>query len=161
MLFLRIEAMRQKKPSQLSTDTPGVPSLATATPSAVEEYLRRVSFNIQPSTNKHRQIYEFVRKTIFDSLTEKQKRDPLFAALAERIARMSIILDKIERDLWDKLGEMNEKEITERLGGPYLAYMKEYRNFIEALSNLRWAGDYTQKTRAIEKVREITREEVS
>ena len=148
---------RQKKPKQVYSNE-NVLAIANINPSVVEEYLRNVSFNISTKGNRHRRLYMFVRKMMVESLMDKQKRDPLYAALIERIARMTIILDKIERQLFDDLPSLKQDDITKRLGGHYLSYLKEYRNFIESYSDLRWAGDQVQKTKSVEKVREITRE---
>ena len=155
----RVNMARQKKPSQTYNDS-NVLTIAGTDSSVVEEYLKNLSFTGVKKVNKHRKVYDFVRDLMLDSLMDKQKRDPLYAALIERIARMTVIVDKIERQLFNDLPNLDEKDITARLGGNYLAYLREYRNFITSFSDLRWAGDQIQKTKQVEKVREITREEV-
>ena len=151
--------VRQKKPRKLFDNSSAL-ALTAVDPSVVEQYLRKISFTGISKYNKHRQVYQFLRKLMFDSLTDKQKSDSLFAALIERIARMTVILDKVERQLFDDLPNMDQEKIIERLGGHYLSYLKEYRNFISAFSDLRFAGEEIQKTTSIEKIREITREQV-
>jgi len=151
---------RQKRPSQIYNDS-SVLALAQVNPSVVEEYLKQLSFTGINKASKHRRLYDFVRELMLDSLLPKQKSDPLYAALIERISRMTVILDKIERQLFNDLPNLDDKQIAEKLGGNYLSYLKEYRSFITSFSDLRWAGDQIQKTKKVETLREITREEVN
>lgn len=155
----KINMARQKKPNKHYDDS-NVVALASTDLTVVENYLKRISFKAAGKHNKHRQIYNFIRDLMYDSLLDKQKKDPLYAALIERIARMTVILDKIEKQIFDGLPDMTEVEITDKLGGNYLKYLKEYRDFIISFSDLRWAGDQIQKSKSVEKVREIVREEV-
>lgn len=149
--------VRQKKPAKVYDDA-SVISLAGVEPSVIDAYSKQLLFTGINKGNKHRKVYEFVRNMMNDSLIDKHRKDPLFAALIERIARMTVILDKIELQLLKDLPEMTEMQINERLGKNYLSYLREYRGFVTAFSDLRWVGDHLQKTKAIEKTREITRE---
>lgn len=150
---------RQKKPLQIFDNTNAV-SIASTDPSVVEQYLKQISFTGVKKVNKHRKLYDFVRSLMLDSLMPRQKADPLYAALIERIARMTVILDKLDRQLFEDLPDLDEETIGKRLGGNYLSYLKEYRSFITSFSDLRWAGDQVQKSKQVETVREITREEI-
>jgi len=150
---------RQKKPSQ-TFDGTNILTIASTDPTVVEQYLKQISFTGVKKVNKHRRLYDFVRNLMLDSLLPKQKSDPLYAALIERISRMTVILDKLDRQLFDDLPNLKEDVIAKRLGGNYLAYLKEYRSFITSFSDLRWAGDQVQKSKQVETIREITREEI-
>ena len=150
---------RQKKPSQ-TFDGTNILTIASTDSTVVEQYLKQISFTGVKKVNKHRKLYDFVRNLMLDSLLPKQKSDPLYAALIERISRMTVILDKLDRQLFDDLPNLKEDVIAKRLGGNYLAYLKEYRSFITSFSDLRWAGDQVQKSKQVETIREITREEI-
>ena len=148
---------RQKKPLAV-VDMTSIEQMAQVSPSAVDSMLKVISFTSAHKDSKHRKVYEYVRNELVASLTPKQHEEPLFPLLIERIARMTVILDKIERKLFDGIATMTEDELVANLGGHYRSYLKDYRSFITSLSDLKWAGDTIQKTKSVETIREITRE---
>ena len=71
---------------------------------------------------------------------------------------MSVIIDRIERNLFGDLPDMKQEEIMDSLGKNYISYLKELREFINALSNLKWVAGVTVEQDAVQKVKDIKRE---
>lgn len=159
-LVKTINMVRQKHPVK-TYDDGSIESIAKTDPGVVERTLKEMCFTVANSDSKHRRIYTYTKDALLSSLTSKQAEDAIFAAVIERIARMTVILDKIERRLFDDFNSLTPEQVEEKLGGNYQKYLKEYRGFITAFSDMRWAGDSIQKTKKVETVREISREEVS
>lgn len=150
---------RQKKPSQ-TIDHTDVVAIANTDSTVIENFLKQMHFTGINTHHKRRKLYDYVKDSMINSLKEREKADPLFAVLIERIARQIIIIDLIEKQLLEDLPNLTQDEILDRLGNNYLHYLKEHRGFITSFSDLRWAGDQVQKTKQVEKLREITREEI-
>lgn len=127
--------------------------------SAVKEYLDKNVFD-GALTEKERVLYEYTRKSIGESLEAKMLKNPILAALIERIARTSILLERFERlvILTDGLDREGLEKKTQR-GSSYIVLLQEHRKCIETLVNIRWAYDQKKPGKTLARLRELVFED--
>ena len=127
--------------------------------SVVKEYLDKNLFDGSLS-EKERALYEYTRKVIGESLDSKMMKNPILAALIERIARTSILLERFEKlvILTDGLDREELEKKTQR-GSSYITLLQEHRKCIETLVNIRWAYDQKKPGKTLARLRELVFED--
>lgn len=127
--------------------------------SVVKEYLDKNTFDAQLS-DKERELYEYSRSAISKSLDPKTLNNPILAALIERIARNSILLERFEK-LIICVDGLDKEELQKKTmrGSSYITLLEEYRKCIETLVNIRWAYDTKKPQKTLARLREIVFED--
>lgn len=160
--------MRNKKPnSEALKLNASVLDISCAPRERIKEYLERIKMESSAWLDeKERKRYEYVRKAFVDALPSEISNEAVYAALAERIARTTILLDRIELELLEPYKPeepmTNVKELFSQMVNRRTFYTKlldEHRKFVEVFTNLRFAERGKSKTRMLERLREITEED--
>lgn len=127
--------------------------------SLVKEYLDKNEFDGSLS-EKEKVLYDYNRRSLGESLDARMLKNPILAALIERIARTSILLERFERlvILTDGLDREGLEKKTQR-GSSYITLLQEHRKCIETLVNIRWAYDQKKPQKTLAKLREMVFEE--
>jgi len=152
--------MRQKKPDAsalLESSSKLLPILA-ASPDEVKKYLEMTDFSAPIQEPDAKKLYNYIRDRLAASLSDKLLGGPVFAALIERIARLTIILDRMDKILIGMSFPMTSISKEGRTSD-YLKLQTEHRNCVEAFANMRFAMDKTVKTKTLETIRQIISEE--
>lgn len=127
--------------------------------SIVKAYLDKNTFTVQIE-EKERELYEFNRKIMGESLDEKTRQNPILAALIERIARNTILLERFEKSLilTDGLDKVTDGKAGIR-GSNYVTLLEQHRKCIETFCNVKWAYDQKKPKKTLELLRQTISEE--
>jgi len=87
-------------------------------------------------TGQQKKVYDYVRDSLMKSLDAKTKDNVLFAALIERIARTTTLLDTVEDGLFGV--QPNRAKIylqsTKPKDAPtYIQLLQEHRKYVEEM----------------------------
>lgn len=152
--------MKQKKEnSELEVHADFTAAVLAYDESTVKAYLDKNEFKLSLD-DVDAEIYRYTRETLGKSLDTKSVNNPIFAVLIERIARLSILLDKFEKLLF-VVGGLSKEEMskyTER-GSSYNALLEQHRKCIETFCNLRSAVETGKPKKTLAKLREVVFEE--
>lgn len=134
--------------------------IVSADQETVRKYLIEVSCKDQIKEPELQKLYDYIRNTLSESLGHKDSSNPIYAALIERIARTALILDKMERLLFQSEA-MNKDEVlsAKYKGSTYPLLLTEHRKCIETLSMLIQSSKTQKKGKIIEKLSSLVFEE--
>lgn len=127
--------------------------------SVVGQYLDRNVFD-GSLCEKEKALYDYNRKMLSDSLDERTAKNPVMAALIERIARSGILIERFERLVIQTDGlDRQQLERTTMRGSSYITLLSEHRKCIETFVNIRWAYDQKKPKRTLETLRQTISQE--
>ena len=152
---------KQKKPTietiKNSSGSFGVEVVA-AHKNVVKAYLDEVNLENWIDGTPNSSHYIKVRELLMESLDYKSKENPIFAALIERIARTSLILQKLDYLIAKDPGAVVKDRLT-FMGKSYLGFQQEHRKCIESFANIKFAFERNKKSSAMKDIMAAIQEE--
>jgi len=143
---------KQKKPTADSIMNAGKTSdveILAAKKDVVKQYLDMVNMEDAYPQFPKKDHYAQVRNAMLNSLEISNRQNPIFGALIERIARTSMILQKMDYILATK-PPAHMKYWMEYMGKEYNNIQIEHRRCIEAFCNIKFAFERGMKSKTID-----------
>lgn len=134
--------------------------VVAASPEVVEQYLSTLNFEAEITEERDRNVYRKFRSILMGSLGERTRKDFLFAALIERIARSAVMLERIEKLLMSK-NLSATMLFNANMKMDYIKLQEEHRKCIETFANLKFAQERHGKVKVLEELRKIVHTEDS
>ncbi len=151
-----IKTMKNKKPNQTSLRQAGDESaimVPAMNKTSLEMYLNRTSFSKYIKNIPEKRLYNWMRKKLMESVNDDQKKNLIFAALAERIARTAVFLERFDKKFMNEEVPVTSLFLKGAGKSEYNIIQLEHRRCIESFINLKYSYEQKKSTKVLEELR--------
>ena len=121
------------------------------------DYLKEIDFCPLLEDDRLKNLYGSIRINLLGTLNTYQKRDLLFCAVIERIARTSIFLDKMERVFIKSQAPITSFS-KDSARSDYILMQQEHRKCLEFFASIKGLDHKRGKVKVLEELRRTVSE---